>query len=169
MFMNNIIEIVKDIKGDIMKIENIMTRDLIVGEIDSTISEIATIMEKADIGFMPIADDNKIVGVITDRDIVVRALANHAENDTKIEKYITKNIISIDKNQTIEDAIDLMGKEQIKRLIVTNDNKIVGIMSLSDIINSKINTDLILENERRIWKKNRNIDEYKTEIDEFYL
>ncbi|NLL45072.1 MAG: CBS domain-containing protein [Mollicutes bacterium] len=152
-----------------MKIKDIMTRDLVIGNIDSTISEISKIMQQADIGFVPIADGNKIVGIITDRDIVIRALANNAESNTEVEKYMTTNIISIEQDKTIEDAINLMGKEQIKRLIITNNNKVVGILSLSDIINMDVNSNLVLENQKKIWEKSRNTDEYKTEIDDFYL
>jgi len=169
MFLYNIIETVKNISGDIMKIKDIMTRDLVIGNIDSTISEISKIMQQADIGFVPIADGNKIVGIITDRDIVIRALANNAESNTEVEKYMTTNIISIEQDKTIEDAINLMGKEQIKRLIITNNNKVVGILSLSDIINMDVNSNLVLENQKKIWEKSRNTDEYKTEIDDFYL
>ena len=169
MFLYNIIETVKNISGDIMKIKDIMTRDLVIGNIDSTISEISKIMQQADIGFVPIADGNKIVGIITDRDIVIRALANNAESNTGVEKYMTTNIISIEQDKTIEDAINLMGKEQIKRLIITNNNKVVGILSLSDIINMDVNSNLVLENQKKIWEKSRNTDEYKTEIDDFYL
>ena len=169
MFLYNIIETVKNISGDIMKIKDIMTRDLVIGNIDSTISEISKIMQQADIGFVPIADGNKIVGIITDRDIVIRALANNAESNTEVEKYMTTNIISIEQDKTHEDAINLMGKEQIKRLIITNNNKVVGILSLSDIINMDVNSNLVLENQKKIWEKSRNTDEYKTEIDDFYL
>ena len=112
MFLYNIIETVKNISGDIMKIKDIMTRDLVIGNIYSTISEISKIMQQADIGFVPIADGNKIVGIITDRDIVIRALANNAESNTEVEKYMTTNIISIEQDKTIEDAINLMGKNK---------------------------------------------------------
>ena len=68
-----------------MKVKNFMTSDLIVYDINSSLNELANIMKKYDIGFVPIANKNKIVGVLTDRDIVTRILAN---NDNKIDGTI---------------------------------------------------------------------------------
>ena len=151
-----------------MNIENIMTKDIIVGDVDDNICKISILMKKYDIGFVPIAIKNKIIGVITDRDIIVKAVCNN-DFDNKIDNYITRNVIYIDVYKSLEDAINLMGKEKVKRLIVTNKKKVVGILSLSDIINTNINEDLIIKNLKKIWEIYRSIDEYRTEIDEFYL
>jgi predicted transcriptional regulator len=152
-----------------MKIEKLMCKDLIICQTTDTISDIASLMQRCDIGFIPIAEDKKIVGVITDRDIVINAISNNADLDSEIEKYITRNVISINKDKTVEDAVNLMGVEKIKRLLVTDKDKLVGVLSLSDIINSDIDNQLIIDNQKKIWEIFRNIDEYKTEIDDFYL
>ena len=151
-----------------MNIEKIMTKNIIIGSITNTIDEISQTMKKYDIGFLPISDQKKIVGVITDRDIVINALSNKCDKGL-IEKYITKNIISINKNKSLENALNLMGEKKVKRLIVTNDNKIVGIISFSDIINNYNDDKLLLNIIKKIWSINRNDDLFKTEIDEFYL
>ncbi len=165
----NIIYIVNNTSGDFMKIEKLMCKDLIICQTTDTISDIASLMQRCDIGFIPIAEDKKIVGVITDRDIVINAISNNADLDSEIEKYITRNVISINKDKTVEDAVNLMGVEKIKRLLVTDKDKLVGVLSLSDIINSDIDNQLIIDNQKKIWEIFRNIDEYKTEIDDFYL
>jgi CBS domain-containing protein len=152
-----------------MKIEDIMSKDLVIGDIDDTISDIANLMREFDVGFIPIAEEQKIVGVVTDRDIVINALDNDADLETEIGKYITRNIISINKDESIETAIELMGQEKIKRLLVNDGDKLVGILSISDIINTDIDHCLIVNNFKKIWSISRNIDEYQTEIDEFYL
>lgn len=158
-----------NINGDNMKIEDIMSKNIIIGNITNTISEISTLMKKYDIGFLPISDQKKIVGVITDRDIVVIALSNNCNQNDIIDKYIVKNLIVIEQDKKIEEAIKLMGDKKVRRIIVTKDNKMSGILSLADIINIKEYQDLIINNLQKIFEINRNDDLFKTEIDEFYL
>ncbi len=167
--MYKILKLYNNINGDKMTIEKIMTKNIITGSITNTLLEIAEIMKKYDIGFLPISDKNKIIGVITDRDIIVEALSNKASENDLIDKYLTSNIITIEQNKTVEEAIDLMGNKKIRRLIVTNNNKITGVISLADIIKLDIDHNLIIENLKKIFEINRNDDLFKTEIDEFYL
>lgn len=142
-----------------------MSRDLKVADINSDVFEIARKMKEFDIGFIPISENNKIVGVLTDRDIVTKILAN---NDTEIKSYINKHLIKINLNSDIEDTVKLMGEKKIKRLLVENNNKLVGIISLSDILNS-IDDDILIENIKKIYEIYRNTDEYITKINEFEL
>lgn len=158
-----------NISGDNMYVKDIMSKSLIIGSITNNLTEIALLMKKYDIGFLPISDQKKIIGVITDRDIVVNALINNCSQNDIIDKYIVKNIISINQNEKIEDAIKLMGEKKVRRLIVTNNNKISGILSLADILSMNDYKDLIIDNLQKIFEINRNDDLFKTEIDEFYL
>ncbi len=168
-FWNIFCKVSNNIIGDNMHIKDVMSKSLIIGSITNSIAEIATMMKKYDIGFMPISDQKKIIGVITDRDIVVNALSNNCSQNDIIDKYIIKNIISIEQDKKIEDAIKLMGEKKVRRLIVTHDNKMTGILSLADIIKSNECKDLIIDNLQKIFEINRNDDLFKTEIDEFYL
>lgn len=150
-------------------IKNIMTKNIIVGKKDDNIQAIADIMLKYDIGFLPIADGNKIIGVITDRDIVVRCLANNEETTSVINKYTTDNIFTIDVDEEVEEALYLMGEEKIKRLLVKDENKIVGILSLSDIVNNFDNQQLIIKTIQKIWEIDKNVDELIPKVNEFIL
>lgn len=152
-----------------MKIENIMSRDVIVGEINQKVSEIAELMKKYDIGFIPIAQKKHIIGVITDRDIICSTFSNELNSESKIERYMTNNVISIDVNDSIENALKVMGKEKVKRLIVSDHEKVVGILSLSDIITTDIDETSFIKELKKIWTIHKNIDSFHTEIDEFYL
>lgn len=152
-----------------MNLELIMTKNIIVGKIDSSITEISNLMKKYDIGFLPIVDNNKIKGVITDRDIVTEALVNTNDLNKSIENYITTNIVTVDINKNIDDVLNIMGENKIKRIIINDNDKMVGIISLSDIINSKYNNDLIIKTLQKIDEIKNNTDTYKVEIDEFYL
>lgn len=152
-----------------MNIESIMSKDLIVCNINDAIHSVAKRMHENDVGIVPIVDNKKIIGIITDRDIVVNAISNNVDSNADVGKYMTRNIVTIDKDQSIEDAIELMGHQKIKRLLVTDDEKVVGILSLSDLINTDLDNEMITNNLKKIWEIFRNTDKYKTEVDEFYL
>lgn len=152
-----------------MKIEDIMSRDLIVGSINQKVSEIAELMKKYDIGFIPIEQNKHIIGVVTDRDIVCSTFSAELDSEAKIERYMTNNVISIDKDDSIESALKTMGQEKIKRLIVSDHEKVVGILSLSDIITTDIDEKKFITELKKIWSIHKNIDSFHTEVDEFYL
>lgn len=139
-----------------------MCKDLIIVDISTNIEEVAKIMKEYDIGFVPVSKNNKIVGVLTDRDIVIKILAN---KDNKIENYLSKPI-SIDVNSDIKESLELMRKYKIKRLLVSDNNKLIGVITLSDLLNTDIN---LLETIKEIFEINRNSDTYTTKINEFYL
>ena len=146
-----------------------MSKDLVIANAYDSINDISTLMKQYDIGFIPLSKDPIITGVITDRDLVVNALYNGAKENDSVIKYMNKNVIAIDISESIEYALGTMAKEQIKRLLIKDqeNNKIVGILSLSDIIN---NTDInVSETLKSIWNIHKNTDEFHTEIDEFYL
>ena len=152
--------------GEFMKVKDIMTKNLITCEIDCSIHQISQKMKKYDIGFIIITDKNSIAGVITDRDIVIEMIANY---DHKVKDYIQKNIRIIKEDSTIENALDIMKHKKIKRLIVTNQAKVVGVISIADILNKTDETDKLLDTLKTIYKIENNIDDYEQEIKEIYL
>ncbi|MDD4547708.1 MAG: CBS domain-containing protein [Bacilli bacterium] len=151
-----------------MNLEKIMSKDLIVGSIDDTLFDIALLMQQRDIGFVPIAEDDQIIGVITDRDIVINCLGNK-DIDCKVKDYITRNIISIDIDENVEDAIKLMGDEKVKRLLVNDNGNLAGIISLSDIITTDIDNQIIIDNLKKLWKIDKNTDHLNPKVNEFKL
>ncbi len=152
-----------------MKIEDVMSRDLIIGSINQKVSEIAELMKKYDIGFIPIEQNKHIIGVVTDRDIVCSTFSAELDSEAKIERYMTNNVISIDKDDSIENALKIMGQEKVKRLIVSDHEKVVGILSLSDIITTDTDEKKFITELKKIWAIHKNIDSFHTEVDEFYL
>lgn len=151
--------------GDTMNLEHIMNKDLICKDISTNVDEISKTMKENDIGIIIIKENSNIVGVLTDRDIVTKIISN---NDTKIESYITKNLITVDKNENPTNVLNLMKKHKIKRILVTDNNKIVGIISLSDIL-KYVDSNELKEAMLEIWEINKNIDKYITKIDDFKL
>ena len=150
-----------------MKAIDIMSRDLVILNENTSIRKVAQTMKEKDIGFVPLCNDNKITGVITDRDIVCNAVSNNDINN-EVKEYMTRNVIKVNKNDNISKILSTMRKNKIKRVLVENDNKkLVGIVSFSDILNN--NEFEIMNTMKEIWSIKRNTDEHRTEIDDFYL
>jgi len=105
-----------------------------VSEKDS-LRDVARIMKDQDTGVVPVVDGRKIVGLITDRDIVVRGLAEGKDLDTtRVNELMTKSIRSVREDSTVSEALNLMGSAEIRRVPVVNgNNELVGIVSLGDI------------------------------------
>lgn len=146
-----------------MNLKDIIKYTLITCDINTSIENISKLMKQANIGFIPITKDNIIMGVVTDRDIVIRGLAKGIEN---LEYIISTNIISIDINSSIEESLKYFSENKIKRLLITENNKYIGVLSINDIL--KIYDDKkILDTLKDIFsEKNTNMN---TEVDEFEL
>lgn len=158
----------KNINGEIMKVKDIMNKNVIVANKDDKVYEVAKKMQKYNIGFIPVVDNSKLIGVITDRDIVVNCVSNNNDKNEIVENYINKNIISINLDSEINEALALMTNNKIKRLIVSDNKKIVGIISLADILATNLD-DEILNTIKCIWTIKDNEKDKDAEIDDFYL
>ncbi|QGG46291.1 CBS domain-containing protein [Heliorestis convoluta] len=115
-------------------IRDIMTTDVTSLRSDQTLVDAAKTMSSLDVGAMPIVDNGKCVGIITDRDIVIRAVANGQDvNSTKIQSVMTKDLITASPDTDIHEAADTMAEHQIRRLLITDRDKLVGIVALGDL------------------------------------
>ncbi len=152
--------------GDTM-INEIMSRDIIYGNINDSIKDISKLMKEKNIGFIPIKDKDKFVGVITDRDICL-AVVDIKSIDDKVKPYITSNIEAVDISANIDEALKIMSNKKIKRLLVKEKDSIVGILSLSDILEFTNNPN-ILSTYKSIFYIGDNTSSLESEIDEFYL
>jgi predicted transcriptional regulator len=98
------------------------------------LEEIATIMRHEDVGAVPIMDDNELVGLVTDRDIVLRCVAEGGDPAESIaEDILTDGLIAISPEDDLPKAADLMSRNQIRRLPVVSENRLIGMVSLGDI------------------------------------
>lgn len=145
-----------------MNIKDIMTSFIITKDISSSLEEIASTFKDFDIGFLPITEDNKVIGVLTDRDIVVKVISN---KDTNIKGYLNTDIIKININSSIQDVLDLMKEHKVKRIIVEDNNLIVGIITISDLLDY----DDILDVIKTIFKPEKRHTSDSGSIKEFYL
>lgn len=121
-----------------MKVSDAMHHKADWASVDTSVTEIARMMAKDDIGAVPIGDDDRLVGMLTDRDIAVRVVAKARDPErTKAAEVMTKGIVWCQASATVEDAIHLMDQKKIRRLPVIDDNKrLVGMLSLGDIAHS---------------------------------
>lgn len=116
-----------------MQIRDIMTRDVKLARPDQTIQEVARIMAEADIGFMPVGDDDRLVGMITDRDIAVRAVAEGHGCDTPVSDVMTREVRYCFDDEDADRVVMNMGDIQVRRLpVVDRDKRLVGVVSLAD-------------------------------------
>jgi CBS domain-containing protein len=118
-----------------MQLKELMTRDVQVVRPEATLQEAARILKDENIGSVPVCDGTRIQGIITDRDIAVRAVAEGRDPFvTLVRDVMTSDIVYGMENQSIEDAARIMEQQQIRRLVILNDNKdLVGIVSLGDL------------------------------------
>ena len=148
-------------------IREIITYNIISGNINSSIKDISKLMKENNIGIIPIKDKNKYIGVITDRDICLALPTINNINDS-IKSYITNNIICIDINSSIDNALKVMSNNKIKRLLVKEKDNIIGILSLSDILNYTTNKNIINTCKSIFYIHDNNKSDI-AEIDSFYL
>jgi CBS domain-containing protein len=105
-----------------------------VSEKDS-IKRVAEIMKREDAGVVPVVDGRKVIGMITDRDIVVRLIAEGKDpSNAKVNEAMSKQVRSVKEETPINEVLQLMSREQIRRVPVTNNNnELIGIVSIGDI------------------------------------
>lgn len=127
-----------------MKVKDCMCEDVCTIKPESTLREVAKMMSEKHIGCMPVCDNNNCVcGIITDRDLVLRGIAcNKDINNTKVSDIMTCNVCSCSETDDITNAETKMGQKQIRRLPVCDENnKIVGILTIGDLANKKVNQE----------------------------
>jgi CBS domain-containing protein len=124
-------------KGEmIMKVSEIMSRDVRVASPRQTIQDAAAIMAEIDAGIVPVGENDHLVGMITDRDIAIRAIAKGKGPETAIEDIMTKDVKYCYEDDESDHVLDNLGDLQIRRVPVINRSKrLVGILSLGDLAN----------------------------------
>lgn len=119
-----------------MKISEIMTREVVVIQPDESLKAAARKMRDQDIGFLPVCDGEELVGVISDRDITIRALADGMDLDVMLSRdLMTTPPIHCFDDQDVNEAARIMKEHQIRRLVVLGraDNRVMGVISLGDL------------------------------------
>jgi CBS domain-containing protein len=117
-----------------MKVSEVMTRSVRTVAPNQSIQDAGSLMEELDIGVLPVADNDRLVGMITDRDIAVRAVAKGRGPETTIREAMTKDVKYCFDDQTIDEVTQNMADIRVRRLpVVDRGKRLVGILSLGDI------------------------------------
>ena len=121
-----------------MNVSDAMTRDVQIANPDQTIQEAAKLMASIDAGALPVGDKDRLVGMITDRDIAIRAVADGKGPDTKVRDVMSKEVRYCFEDETVEAVSRNMGDQQVRRLpVVSRDKRLVGILSLGDVATTR--------------------------------
>ncbi len=125
-----------------MLIREIMSTEVSFVDTSTSIPEVAKIMKQKDIGAVPVLQNGNLVGIITDRDIIIRAVADNKDvNTITAEQIMTVDPVSIEENSDVDKATELMGEYQGKRSPVMKNGRLVGMVSHRDIAIENIHID----------------------------
>lgn len=117
-----------------MTIRDYMTSGVHTAQPETTLYEVAQMMRDVDTGVVPVLSGAQLMGVITDRDIIVRAIADGADPKTaRCEHYLTRNPATVTPDTTLQQAAQLMQRDQVRRLPVVQGTELVGIISIGDV------------------------------------
>ena len=117
-----------------MKISEVMTRDVATVSSNQTVQEAASFMLQGDAGSIPVTEGDRLIGMITDRDIAVRGVAKGRGPDTPVSELMSEGLICARLDDDIEEVARKMGEAQVRRLpVIDESEKLVGIVSLGDL------------------------------------
>ncbi len=117
-----------------MKVKDVMTKDVAYVKPDASVFDTATIMQQNNIGAIPVCDQTGVVGMVTDRDIVVRNVITGTDpKTTPVSNIMTTHVATVTPDTDVEQLGELMAQKQIRRIPVMESNTLVGIVALGDL------------------------------------
>ena len=117
-----------------MKVSDKMTRSPRIASPDDAIRDAAGAMAQVDTGVLPVGENDRLVGMVTDRDIAVRAVAQGKGPDTKVREVMTPGVQYCFEDEDLEEVARRMGEQQVRRMpVMDRDKRLVGILSLGDV------------------------------------
>ncbi len=115
-------------------IDQIMTREVDTCPPSATVQQVARLMADRNVGAVPVAEQSRLVGMVTDRDIAIRVVAAGADpRSERIERYVSRDVQTLPPGASLDEARRLMERHQIRRLPVVDGGRLVGIVSLGDL------------------------------------
>jgi CBS domain-containing protein len=117
-----------------MNISNVMSRNVQVARPSDTVADVARRMSEIDSGVIPIVENDQILGVITDRDIVIRVVGENRDNEISVSEVMTSPVETCLETDSLKGAVKKMADLQMRRLVIVDDTgKLAGILSLGDV------------------------------------
>ena len=124
-----------DFNSSSILVKDIMTKALISVNLTTTVVQIAKMMEQGGIGAVLVKENDNLVGIITDRDFATKIAANNLPFDTLVEKIMSSPLISINHDEPISAAAQMMPNKKIRKLAVSENGIIVGLVTSTDLVN----------------------------------
>jgi hypothetical protein len=118
-------------------VEHLMSSHEVTIACNETLLHAAQLMKQHDVGFLPVMDGEQIIGVITDRDLVIRAIAEQKDMLEEVQKVCTEKIVHIEPEAMLDEAAEKMSRNQVRRLVVSKNGKLHGIITLADLAREK--------------------------------
>ena len=117
-----------------MKVRDIMTTKVESARVEEPVQSIARRMSDGDFGFMPVCDGDKVIGAVTDRDLALRVLGQGLPPTTPVGEIMTRDILVVSKDDSLDDVLEAMGDRQLRRFPIVADNgDLLGVVSLGDL------------------------------------
>ncbi|MDX8446891.1 CBS domain-containing protein [Mesorhizobium captivum] len=118
-----------------MKVQECMTRNVRIATLEASLRDVAQAMAVLDAGLIPVADNGRLVGIVTDRDIAIRGIAAGMEPDTPVRDVMSTDVKYCFEDEEVGAVLQDMGDIQVRRFLVLNrDKRLVGIVSLGDLV-----------------------------------
>ena len=125
----------EDFNSSSLIVKDIMTKALISVNPTTTSLQIAKMMEQGGIGAVLVKENEHLVGIVTDRDFATKIAANNLPLDTPVEKIMSSPLITINHDQSISAAAEIMTSKKIRKLAVSDNGEIVGLITSTDLVN----------------------------------
>ncbi len=117
-----------------MKVQEITMRPPVTATADTTVQQAARLMSGDGVGSLIITEGERLIGIVTDRDLVVRALARGLPLDTRIDDIMSMNVVALDAGADVRDAMSAFGHHAVRRLPIVDHGKVTGLLSLDDLV-----------------------------------
>jgi CBS domain-containing protein len=115
-------------------VRDVMTLGVRTVEPSQSLAEAAEIMKGEDVGSVPVVEDGRLVGIVTDRDIVIRAVAEGRDPQAvRVDEIASRDVVTVEAEQDLDDALALMARHQVRRLPVVKQERLVGMLAQADV------------------------------------
>ena len=124
----------QDFDSSSILVQDIMTKAIISVNTETTVFQVAKMMEQGGIGAVLVKKDGHLSGIVTDRDYATKIVANNLSSDTSVEKIMSSPLITINYDESISAAAERMTAKKIRKLAVTNGGNIIGLITSTDLV-----------------------------------
>ena len=124
----------QDFDSNLILVEDVMTKAIISVSIETTVFQVAKMMEQGGIGAVLVKKNGHLSGIITDRDYATKIVAHNLSSDTPVEQIMSSPLITINFDESISAAAERMTSKKIRKLAVTDNGKIIGLITSTDLV-----------------------------------